>query len=174
VTITGEAYFEIAKKASAPFRVLTGRRLNDPDPMSIEVLGTHFNVNAYADEPSIRTTLLEGSVRVTKKTNSMVLKPGQQVQLLGNGELRPVQDPDMEQAISWKDGLFEFEDEDLHTVMRQLSRWYDVDVVYEGKVPSDTFTGRISRNTTLAGVFRILKLSDRRITIENNRIIVRS
>lgn len=174
VEVAGEAYFEITKDPSMPFRVLAAHRLGEPHPMAIEVLGTAFNVNAYDDEASIRTSLLEGSVRLVKGQHSGLLKPGQQVQTQDNGEMQGVPEADMEKAVAWKNGLFEFDDETLPAVMRQLSRWYDVDVVYEGKIPADRFSGRISRKTTLAGVFRILKLSDVRFTIEDKKIIVRS
>jgi transmembrane sensor len=174
VEITGEAYFEIAKNASMPFRVHTVNHLGDTDPMTIVVLGTSFNVNAYADEDAILTTLLEGSVKIKKGNNSGLLKPGAQAQLQPTGTINWIPDADTEQATAWKNGVFEFDGQELSVIMRQISRWYDVDVVYEGKMPTDTFTGRVSRNTTLSGVLKILKLSDIELTISNNKIIVRS
>jgi transmembrane sensor len=174
VEITGEAYFEIAKNPSMPFRVHTVNHLGDADPMTIEVLGTHFNVNAYADEDAVRTTLLEGSVRIEKGRHSGLLKPGQQAQLRPTGEIRWIPDADVEQATAWKNGVFEFDGEDLLVIMRQISRWYDVDVEYEGKLPVEPFTGRVSRNTSLSGVLKILKLSDVEVTVSNNKIIIRS
>ncbi|HEX9509764.1 MAG TPA: FecR domain-containing protein [Puia sp.] len=174
VEVSGEAYFEITKNASMPFRVLADHQLKAAHPMEIEVLGTRFNVNAYADEAAIRTTLLEGSVKVSKGASSGLLRPGQQAQLQDNGEIRWIPDADTENAVAWKNGVFEFGDESLQTVMRQISRWYDVEVVYEGNIPADKFTGRVSRNTSLSGVLKILKLSDIRLTIENKKIIVRS
>jgi ferric-dicitrate binding protein FerR (iron transport regulator) len=174
VEVSGEAYFEITKNASMPFRVLVDHQLKAIHPMEIEVLGTHFNVNAYADETAIRTTLLEGLVKVAKGASSRLLRPGQQAQLQDNGEIRWIPDADTENAVAWKNGVFEFGDENLQTVMRQISRWYDVEVVYEGNIPADRFTGRVSRNTSLSGVLKILKLSDIRFTIENKKIIIRS
>ena len=174
VEVTGEAYFEIAKNASMPFRVLVDHHLGDTRPMEIEVLGTHFNVNAYADETAIRTTLLEGSVKVVNGTTARLLQPGQQTQLQENGEMEWTADADLENVIAWKNGMFEFKDEDLPVVMRQIARWYDVEVVYEGKIPTDGFTGRVSRNTSLSGVLKILKLSGIQVTIENKKIIIRS
>ena len=174
VEVTGEAYFEISKNASMPFRVLVDHHLGDTHPMEIEVLGTHFNVNAYVDEATIRTTLLEGSVKVVKGTAARLLQPGQQAQLQENGEMRWTADADIENVIAWKNGMLEFKDEDLQVVMRQIARWYDVEVIYEGKIPTDGFTGRVSRNTSLSGVLKILQLSDIRLTIENKKIIVRS
>ncbi len=174
VEVSGEAYFEITKNSSMPFRVLTVNHPGDADPMTIDVLGTHFNVNSYADEDAIRTTLLEGSVRVTKDNSAGLLKPGQQAQLKKDGVFSWVQDADVEAAVAWKDGVFEFGDEELPVILRQISRWYDVDVVYQGHVPTDRFTGRVSRNTSLAGLLKILKLSDIQVTVENNKIIVGS
>jgi transmembrane sensor len=174
VEITGEAYFEVAKDPSMPFRVKTVNHLGDADPMTIEVLGTHFNVNAYSDEDAVRTTLLEGSVKIKKGDNSGLLKPGQQAQLQPTGEIRWIPDADVEQAIAWKNGVFEFDGIELAAIMRQISRWYDVQVEYEGKIPMEPFTGRVSRNTTLSGVLKILKLSGIELTVSNNKIIVRS
>ena len=174
VEITGEAYFEIAKNATMPFRVMTVNHLGDPNPMTIDVLGTQFNVNAYTDENAVRTTLQEGLVKVSKGKNTGLLKPGQQAQLPREGAIRWIDDVDVEEATAWKNGVFEFGDEELPAIMRQISRWYDVDVVYEGAVPTDRFTGRVSRNTSLSGVLKILKLSDIQLTISDNKIIVRS
>jgi ferric-dicitrate binding protein FerR (iron transport regulator) len=174
VEITGEAYLEIAKDPSMPFRVKTVNHLGDADPMTIEVLGTHFNVNAYSDEDAIRTTLLEGSVKIRKELQSGLLKPGQQAQLQPTGEIRWIPDADVEQAIAWKNGVFEFDGIELAAIMRQISRWYDVPVEYEGTIPTEAFTGRVSRNTTLSGVLKILKLSGIELTVSNNKIIVRS
>jgi transmembrane sensor len=174
VEITGEAYLEIAKDPAMPFRVQTVNRLGDADPMTIEVLGTHFNVNAYSDEDAVRTTLLEGSVKIKKGNKSGLLRPGQQAQLQPTGEFRWIPEVDVEQVTAWKNGVFEFDGEQLPVIMRQIARWYDVEVEYEGKVPTEPFTGRVSRNTSLSGVLKILKLSDIEVTINNNKIIVRS
>jgi transmembrane sensor len=174
VEITGEAYFEIARDPSMPFRVQTVNHLGDADPMTIEVLGTHFNVNAYADEDAVRTTLLEGSVKIKKGKRSGLLRPGQQAQLQPTGEIRWIPDADVEQATAWKNGVFEFDGEELPVIMRQIARWYDVEVEYEGKIPTEPFTGRVSRSTSLSGVLKILKLSDIEVTVHNNKVIVRS
>jgi ferric-dicitrate binding protein FerR (iron transport regulator) len=174
VEISGEAYFEIAKNAAMPFRVLTVSNPGDKDPMTIDVLGTHFNVNAYIDEPVVRTTLLEGLVKVSKGNNTALLKPGQAAQVRKDGAIQQIQDADLEAAVAWKDGLFEFSDEELPAIMRQISRWYDIDVEYAGAVPTDKFTGSVSRNTTLSGVLKILKLSDIQVSVSNNKIIVKS
>ena len=174
VEISGEAYFEIAKNAAMPFRVLTVSNPGDNDPMTIDVLGTHFNVNAYTDEPVVRTTLLEGLVKVSKEKNTVQLKPGQAAQVRKDGAIQQIQDVDLEATVAWKDGLFEFNDEELPAIMRQISRWYDIDVEYAGAVPTDKFTGSVSRNTTLSGVLKILRLSEIQVSVSNNKIIVKS
>ncbi len=174
VEVTGEAYFEIAKNPAMPFRVHAVNHLGDANPMKIDVLGTHFNVNAYADETSIRTTLLEGGIRVTKGKSTGLMKPGQQTTLERDGLFRWVPDADVDQAVAWKNGVFEFDDEELPAIMRQIGRWYNIDVVYQGPVPTDHFTGSVSRSTSLSGVLKILKLSDIQISVLNNKIIVRS
>ncbi|HJU45510.1 MAG TPA: FecR domain-containing protein [Chitinophagaceae bacterium] len=131
--VDGEAYFEVAKDSKRPFIVSVD------DNMEVEVLGTHFNVNAYEDEEVIKTTLVEGKVKVNKsnKSNeSLLLIPGQQAKVnIENETITVINDVDTEEAIAWKEGLFYFEDDDIKTVMRQLARWYDVEVEYEGKVP---------------------------------------
>jgi ferric-dicitrate binding protein FerR (iron transport regulator) len=174
VEISGEAYFEIAKNAAMPFRVLTVSNPGDNDPMTIDVLGTHFNVNAYNDEPVVRTTLLEGLVKVSKGKNMAMLKPGQAAQVRKDGAIQQLSDVDLEATVAWKDGLFEFNDEELPAILRQISRWYDIDVEYAGAVPTDKFTGSVSRNTTLSGVLKILRLSDVQVSVSNNKIIVKS
>lgn len=174
VEISGEAYFEIAKNASMPFRVLTVSNPGDNDPMTIDVLGTHFNVNAYGDEPVVRTTLIEGLVKVSKGKNTAMLKPGQAAQVRKDGAVQQLSGVDLEAAVAWKDGLFEFDDEELPVILREISRWYAIDIEYAGAVPTDKFTGSVSRNTTLSGVLKILKLSDIQFAVSNNKIIVKS
>ncbi len=124
VEITGEAYFEVARNPKRPFVVSI-------NGMEIKVLGTHFNVNGYPDEDGIKTTLLEGSVKISKGTSSQVLTPGQQANVGNNGKLNVTDNADMEKAVSWKDGYFHFNKSRLETVMRELSRWYDIDIIYE-------------------------------------------
>jgi transmembrane sensor len=164
VEITGEAYFEVAKNISHPFKVSV-------NGMEIEVLGTHFNVNAYSDEPIIRTTLLEGSVKVSKDRNSKIIKPGQQAQITaGNGNIQ-ITDADVEQVVAWKSGFFVFDNNDIETIMRQIARWYDVDVVYEGKT-AGRFSGRVSRNTKLSEVLKAFQESNIHFKIQGKTITV--
>ena len=173
VEITGEAYFEIAKDLSRTFRVFV-RPLSGNGVMEVAVLGTHFNINAYKDEPTIKTTLLEGRVKVSMGTNPTIINPGQQAQaqLNNSGIIKVINDADVAEAVAWKDGRFEFRDADLKTIMRQIMRWYDVDVEYQGNIPDRYFTADISRNKTLSGVMEILKLSDIDFKLEGKKLTV--
>jgi ferric-dicitrate binding protein FerR (iron transport regulator) len=170
VRISGEAYFEIARDEQMPFRV------NINDAMGIQVLGTRFNVNAYADEAGIRTTLLEGAVRMFSGQNSAVLKPGQTAQVstaAGTSTIKITGDTDPEKVLAWKNGLFNFENAGLEEVMRQLARWYDIEVVYEqGVVPPIVFGGKMSRDLMLSDLLKVLDDSEVRFRMEGRRLIV--
>ena len=150
VTLTGEAYFEVAKDKKRPFRV----SVND---MQVNVLGTHFNINAYDDEATVNTTLLEGSVLLAEKDKKVLLKPGQQAQKQKAGAIVVNDNVNIEEVMGWKNGVFYFENASLQKVLRQLSRWYDVDVVYEKGIPSRMFEGEIQRNLQLSQVLKILE-----------------
>ena len=164
VEITGEAYFEIAHNKNMPFRVVTDRQI-------VEVLGTHFNVNAYADEDDVRTTLLEGSVKVSGSNNIKIIKPGEQA-VLSRGGLA-VEDADLEQAVAWKNGYFRFNDEKIGSIMRKLSKWYNIDVTYNGQVTEEGFNGKISRFKNISQALRMLeKTKAVHFRIEGRRIIV--
>jgi ferric-dicitrate binding protein FerR (iron transport regulator) len=165
VEIKGEAYFEIAKNEAMPFVV----QVND---VQVLVLGTHFNINAYSDEASIKTTLLEGAVKVTKDAATALLKPGQQARTSHASSQIQVKEADTEAAVAWKNGYFSFNQTDLPTVMRQIARWYDVDIVYSGKVPDRRFGGEIPRNINAAQVLKMLEESKVHFTIEGKKIIV--
>ncbi|NII29680.1 FecR family protein [Pseudoflavitalea sp. X16] len=180
VELTGEAYFEVAKNPSQPFKVFLPP-LQGPPGGAVEVLGTHFNINAYHDEANIKTTLLEGSVKIEaggqtsdfRPQTSTILKPGQQAQISDNSSsIRVIPDIDTEEAIAWKNGKFQFNQADIRTVMRQIARWYDVEVVYEGTVSAEKFEGEIPRNSTLAEVFKILEISAVHFKTEGRKIIV--
>jgi transmembrane sensor len=164
VELTGEAYFEVARNEKMPFRVISGKQ-------TIEVLGTHFNISNYGDEPAITTTLLEGSIRVLNGSESVLLKAGQQ-STISQEKIEINNNADSSEVMAWKNGMFQFNDADIQTIMRQLGRWYDVDVVYNGKVPADQFNGRISRNVNLSGVLKILTLSGINFKIEGRKIIL--
>lgn len=165
VSITGEAYFEVAHDASKPFRVSKG-------DMEVTVLGTHFNINAYDDEENIKVTLLEGAVKTAVgKGQSALLRPGQQA-IAGRGGLKVENHVDLDQVMAWKNGLFQFHHADLPTVMRQLSCWYDVDIVYEGKTPVREFEGKMERGLRLSQVLKILEKNQVHFRIEGKKLIV--
>lgn len=176
VQITGEVYFEVAANAAMPFRVKVA------DAAEITVLGTRFNVNAYTDEPEIRTALLSGSIRITRGkeeenagnrfSNAVILRPGQQANI-SSSAIKIAEDADVQQAIAWKNGLFNFQGQKLEEVMRQLSRWYDVEVVYPEGVPDIAFFGGMDRGLTLSSVLRFLEDSKVHFRIEHgNRLVV--
>jgi ferric-dicitrate binding protein FerR (iron transport regulator) len=145
VELNGEAYFEVAKNENMPFKVVA-------NTMNIDVLGTHFNVAAYHDENHITTTLLEGAVKV----NNVLLKPGQQAVL--NGDLK-VSPGDTEGAIAWKNGYFKFSNENIQSVMRKISRWYNVDIEYQGDVTQKVLWGTVSRFENITEVLKMLELT---------------
>jgi len=173
VELTGEAYFEVAhissfgggREEAKPFQV----KVND---MRVEVLGTHFNVNAYQDENAIRTSLLEGSVKITKGAVSDLLKPGQQGVIKKNENKIEIKKADMDEVIAWKNGLFQFDGANITTIMREIGRWYNVDIIYAGKVPVRSFEGKISRDAQLSDVLKILALSNVKFSVEGKKIIV--
>lgn len=166
VALTGEAYFEVARNTAQPFSVQV-------DSLAIKVLGTHFNVNAYDDERTVRTTLLEGSVEISRGNNAEKLAPGQQgVMSRQSGSLQ-VKGADTEQVMAWKNGLFQFDKADIKTIMRQISRWYDVEVLYTGELPDRVFDGKISRSAQLSEVLGILEFSEVKFSVEGNRILVK-
>lgn len=166
VELSGEAYFEVAKNPSMPFKV----RVNG---MDVNVLGTHFNVMAYDDEAVSRTTLLEGSVRITKGNSKALLKPGQEASLNPAGEKIKVAAADVEQAMAWKNGLFLFNRSDIRSIMRQLSRWYDFEVKYESSFENRNFSGMISRKTELSQVLKMLQMTkDVNFKIEGRNVTV--
>jgi transmembrane sensor len=165
VEITGQAYFEVAHNKLKPFRVTTNGQ-------TVEVLGTHFNINAYADEGSTKTTLLEGSVKVSKAGLAALLKPGQQSTTLSNDATIAVKEADTETAVAWKDGLFRFKRADLQTVMRQFARWYNVEVVYDGKIPHVAITGKVQRKASAFQVLQTLNKLDIKFKMEGKKITI--
>jgi transmembrane sensor len=165
VEVTGEAYFEIAKNPAMPFIVQAGSG-------EIDVLGTHFNVNAYADEPSVKTTLLEGAVAVKKATVLQMLVPGQQAEFGPKNGIALSENVDVTRETAWKDGFFWFNNTDIHTLMRQVSRWYDVEVEFTGNITDDGFTGKVSRNVPLSKLLNVLEQYELHFKIEGKKIIV--
>ncbi len=173
VNVTGEVYFEVAKDPRKPFKVNFSSKAGGG---RVEVLGTHFNINAYDDEDAVKTTLLEGKVKVTQpaKDNDMaaVLKPGEQAVLASHSRLTIDHSPNIDQVMAWKNGYFQFDRVDIKTVMRQISRWYDVEIVYEGPVTNDRFGGSIPRDATLSQVLNALEQSLVHFTIQGKKVIV--
>lgn len=165
VELSGEAYFEVAKNKEKPFHV-------NVNGMQVEVLGTHFNVNAYGDEDDIKTSLLEGSVKIKSAAGSDLLKPGQQAILNIKAANIKIKKADMDEVIAWKNGLFQFDEAGITTIMHEIGRWYNVEIVYAGKVPERSFEGKISRDAQLSDVLRILQLSGVKFTVQGKRIIV--
>lgn len=165
VELTGEAYFEVAKNKEKPFQV----KVRD---MKIAVLGTHFNVKAYEDEAETKTSLLEGSVKIIQGKEVGLLKPGQQAVINFKDDKVKIATADMVEVIAWKNGLFRFEGANIETIMREIGRWYDVEIVYAGKVPMRRFEGKINRNAGLSEVLRILELSNVKFSIAGKKIIV--
>lgn len=170
VEVTGEVYFEVAQNAAMPFQVAAGSHAR------IDVLGTRFNVNAYDNEESLNTTLLEGAVRVMplkalpETGNGIVLRPGQQLQL--SDKARIIEQADIDKIMAWKNGFFDFDGMDLRYAMKQVARWYDVEIVYRGNIPDIKFYGKINRNISLAGLIRGLSGTGVHLNIEEGKRLV--
>lgn len=170
VELSGEAYFEIAKNADVPFLV----KIRDAN---IEVLGTQFNVMAYADEPVSKTTLVEGSIKVKRASEELLLHPGQQVEIAypESGVARPMQligKVDQGAIVAWKKGELEFRNDDLYTVMREIARCYDVEVKYEGNIPEKRYTGDFSRKDDLSHILKQLEFQNIHFRITGKTIVV--
>ncbi len=163
VQITGEAYFEVTADASKPFLV------NFSKNGVVEVLGTTFNINAYPDEPLMKTTLLSGSIRVNRQ---QVLQPGEQASMNDNGGLTVDRGIDAEDAIAWKNGMFMMRGTDLPALFRQISRWYDIEVELRGSLPDRSFGGTIGRSVNLADMIEALKIYGVNCKLENGKLIV--
>ena len=164
VAVNGEAYFEVAHNAAMPFRVTKGA-------LTITVLGTHFNVNTYDDEENARITLLEGAVKLTEGAATGLLHPGQQA--IVHDKISVVNDADLETVMAWKNGKFQFgEKADINAVMRELSRWYDLDITYKGEVNSH-IGGSISRKVNVSMVLQMLEATGSvKFTVEGKHITV--
>lgn len=166
VEITGEVYFSVAANKKMPFIV---RYKN----MNIEVTGTEFNVSTYENEESINTTLVEGLVKVTEGNNLLNLVPGQQAQLTKNGALKLNKMVNVEETIAWKEGRFEFSNADMRTIMRQLERWYDIDVVYETNVNNRFNATNVSRNLPISELLKLFELTEQiQFRIDGKKVVV--
>ncbi len=168
VTITGEVYFKVATDKSRPFRVKAG------DRMTVDVLGTEFNINAYEDGHTITTTLLQGAVKVGNSQSQQVLSPGQQAQAANEegGKIRVIDEADLEQAVAWKNGMFYFKRDDIEAVMKQIERWYDVQVLFNKKSRFH-FTGKVPRQSNVSQVLKTIALTEAvQFTIDGKTIKV--
>ena len=166
VEITGEVFFEVTKDKTKPFKVLFG-------DSEVEVLGTSFNIMAYTDEESSKTTLVEGSVSLKNLHANKHLKPGEQASVSSEGQIMS-KSVDVDAAIAWKSGLFYFRDSGIEEIMRQAARWYAVDVVYRGKIPIRQFTGKVSRNVNISELLTMLRYAGVNCRLEDDKIIVSS
>jgi len=166
IEITGEVYLEVSKDAAKPFII----KVNDIS--EIKVLGTHLNINAYPDEEAVRTTLLEGSVQVRDSSGaSVTLSPGQQSSV-GMYGIVSVQNVDVESVVAWKNGVFQFNSLSIDEIMRQISRWYKVEVIYQNEKLQGEYSGIVSRNTNLSEVLDMLELSGIKCRMEEGRLII--
>lgn len=165
VELTGEAYFEIAKRKKMPFHVIT-------NGVKVEVLGTHFNVMAYREGGGVKTTLLEGAVKLNSRQATTLLKPGQQGLATATGSF-DVSEADIRSVMAWKNGYFMFSNSNLPEVMQQLSRWYDIDVIMNDKEKEYEFVGEISKTYSLSKVLKILELSDIKFELKGRTLIVK-
>jgi transmembrane sensor len=164
VTMDGEAYFEVAHDANKPFTV-------SKDKMKVEVLGTHFDVNTYSDEPVMKVSLLEGSVKVTSGNESKAIRPGEQAQV--STDIKVLTIVNMDDVMAWKNGLFSFNRTDVKTLLREISRWYDVEIIYEGAAPKMEFGGEMERTLNLSQVLNALDKSKVKLKLEGKKIIVK-
>ncbi|MBO9635080.1 MAG: FecR domain-containing protein [Chitinophagaceae bacterium] len=169
VQVSGEAYFEVARNSSQPFRVTVS------NGMKIDVLGTSFNVNAYQDDDNSYATLIDGAVRVTAAPsgNSTILKPAQQAAVLTTGSVLTVNSKvDMEKVLAWKNGIFNFENVSLEYVMKEIERWYDIKVVYKNGIPDIKFWGKITKDVPLSGILIALEKTRVHFNLENDSTLV--
>jgi ferric-dicitrate binding protein FerR (iron transport regulator) len=151
-----------------PFKV----KINEAE--EIKVLGTHFNVMAYKEEKYTKATLLEGSIKIHNRDESIFVKPGGQAILQNDGEIELVHSVNTDHIIAWKNGLFDFDNDDLPYIMRQLSRWYDVDIVYNDKIPEGHYAGSIRKQSNITEVLKMLELAgDVQFSIIGKKILVK-
>jgi len=165
VVLTGEAYFEVSHDAKMPFKVFSNGQ-------QVEVLGTHFNIRAYENEPLLKTTLLEGKIKITESDNSSLVKPGQQVKVSLTNHSMKIAEVNTESAVAWKSRLFYFEDAKYDEIMREIERWYDVKVIYKGKIPDERFQGAIQKDLKLNQVLKMLESNDVHFKVSGKEVLV--
>ncbi|MDH7461724.1 FecR family protein [Chitinophagaceae bacterium 26-R-25] len=166
VSVKGEAYFEVAKSATKKFIVTTDRGI------TTEVLGTHFNINSYDDEDNCIVTLIEGRVQVHNSEEKVLLMPAQQATQRSNGRSLLVRHVNVNKVIAWKEGTFNFDEENIYTISRQFQRWYNIDVNIKGDFSGETYSGIISKKLSLLQVMQVLKFAGLNYQISNNQLII--
>jgi len=166
VEVTGEAYFEIAKDKAHPFIVKTNQQ-------EVQVLGTHFNINSYQDKNNTTTALLEGSLRVFNNARQAeIIRPGEQ-SVVDAGKNITISPANIKNVMAWKNGYFRFRDEPIEDIMEKITRWYNIDVIYEGKVSNEKFSGNISRNKNISEVLNMLSYSNAvKFKVDGRRVTV--
>jgi len=168
VEIAGEVFFEVVHNSKKPFKVKVGNKV-------IADIGTSFNINAYADESDMKTTLIEGSLSISNTRTNIpptILEPGQQAVVNSTGFIRVNQHQDLDEVMAWKNGMFNFNETNIENIMRQIGRWYDLDIEYSGKITTETFSGMVSRNKSLNQVLKVLEQASIKFKIEGKKIIV--
>ena len=166
VELTGEGYFEVAHNTLKPFRVIM------PGLAKVEAIGTSFNINSYSDEHATKATLIEGKVKVSFGSNTVMLNPGQQANVLKSGEILLNNKIDVSEVIAWKNGQFIFNSVNIESIMRQISRWYEIEVVYNESFNQETFSGIVSRKSNLSDVLKIMEEGGVKFRIEGKKIYV--
>lgn len=165
VELDGEAYFEVVHNVAKPFKVKSNGQ-------TVEDLGTHFNINAYHDEPAITTTLLEGSIRLIRNNIVTTIKPGEEAVWTDHASRFKIDKVDVDDAVAWKNGLFQFDHASIAAIMRQTSRWYDVDISYEGNIPQVTFSGNLQRNVDASVLLDELRVTGIHFKIQGKKLTV--
>lgn len=161
VELNGEAYFEVVHARNKPFKVIAAGQ-------EVEVLGTHFNINAYADEPAVVTSLLEGSVKITHNLETEMLLPGEQAEVKDYIRVKKIEGD----VIAWKNGITSFKDAEITTIMRQIARWYDVEIKYKGEIPKKKFNGDVLRSANLSEFIKVMEFSGLHFKVEGRTITV--
>jgi transmembrane sensor len=166
VSLEGEAFFQIVNNRKKPFKVTVAG-------MSIAVTGTRFNINAYRNEPVVKTTLFDGEVKITaEKLPAVGLKPGQQLVYDSAAKAHRIENPDMDEAAAWLDNLFNFDNADVPTLMREIARWFDVEIIYINGIPEGHYEGQISRNADFAEVLKVLNAVGIKTKLEGRKLMV--
>lgn len=165
VEVSGEAYFEVAPSTAKKFLVIT-------EGVTTEVWGTHFNVNAYSSTTSVKVTLLQGSIKVINNNSSKFIAPGQQAQLNSTEEININKNVDTDEVTAWKDGLFNFNSLSIQEIMREIEKWYDINVAYEGRQTNKHFSGIFSREDDISEILKMMEMAGIKFRIEGKKVTV--